>query len=66
MERWTPVKVPRFETVDKQGRKIVLKDVPAEHSKKRNITHIDLDEIIKRVRTIERSKKTPQTQGKNR
>jgi len=46
-EEWIPTKVD-VETVDSNGRKIVLKDVPAEFNKKRNVTRVDIDEVIKR------------------
>lgn len=53
MEKWVPVRVD-VETVDKEGRNITLKSVPAEHNRRRKITRVDIDEVIKRVRAVER------------
>lgn len=52
MEKWAPVKID-VETVDRKGRKITLKSVPAERNRRRNITRVDIDEVIKRVRAVE-------------
>lgn len=57
MEKWIPVKVD-VETVDRKGRNITLKSVPAERNRRRNITRVDIDEVIKRVRAVERRQKT--------
>lgn len=56
MEKWVPVKVD-VETVDRKGHNITLKSVPAERNKRRNITRVDIDEVIRRVRAVERRQK---------
>lgn len=43
---WVSTKVD-VESVDWGGRKIVLKQVPAEFNEKRGLTRIDIDEVIK-------------------
>jgi hypothetical protein len=55
-EKLIPTKV-NVEGVDLKGRKIILKNMPAEFNKKRNITRVDLGEVIKRQRKLELARK---------
>lgn len=43
---WVSTKVD-VESVDWEGREIVLDQVPAEFNKKKNLTRVDIDEVIK-------------------
>lgn len=43
---WVPTKVD-VESVDWEGREIALDQVPAEFNKEKNITRVDIDEVIK-------------------
>lgn len=43
---WVPTKVV-VESVDWEGREIVLDQVPAEFNKEKNLTRVDIDEVIK-------------------
>ena len=55
-EVWAHVKADVW-SIDKKGNRILLKNVPAERNRKRKITRVDINEVIRRTNAFERAKK---------